>query len=605
MRFSPLFRRTFLISVAACCVFWAVARAEDASAPDSQELNQELSDAEARHEAEKYKAYLESIKPEPAEGQPAGISPELAKQRAFEKSIKETEKQAERERRKIIRRWQGKESVRDWFDKHPKVSKWIRSAFVRGPSTAWSRFVNDWVQEPVEPFVVNPEDEKKYAQFLRDNVTESGLPLSYKVPEGYWASTKQLMEVADASLERIITQYGLSVYDGALWQIALAVAGDAKDRKNIYAHTDRMLSGTSGELRDIRAFGPIYLYGKDKKILDRNSGYFFRIIADRYIQEDPILGLGPVQGFPNFETPHHEDWKPIMGEQAWGAIIGPIQTAYARYNGKIPLDSPEVQLAMSVIEATEAMQSDIGGIYHAPEGTFGKNPDDISNENNFSMYAALGIFAEVLRQGGDTANAERIEAMRRKQEDYIAKYAFDRVDNVFYQGGLYKDGQFNPALIFALDCQSWGILAMGPDWIDKTFGEGTAYRIWVRAKAHSGYFKEDGQIAGVGFSDGHRMLSVEWTAGAVLSTKIMAAYYRDTHLDWSRELARDSTLMRRGCEEFRTPVGKKGLAYLYANKRYFIPFSWWANPIPSMASTAWILLIDAGYNPFILGGGRE
>lgn len=598
MKIRYLFFATFIIS-------WLAfpAAAEEKLASRSPEgLQQELSDLESRHEAAKYQAYLESIRPGTGTAEPA-VSPELAKQRAFEKSLKETERQAERERRRIIRRWHGKESVREWFDQHPNLSRLIRSAFVRGPSTALSRFVNDWVQEPVEPFVPSAEDQKKFVQFLRENVTESGLPLSYQVPPGYWSGVKQLMEVADASLERIITQYGLSLYDGALWQIAMLVAGSPKDRPSVYAHTDRLLSGTSGELRDIRAFGPLYLYGADKKIMDRDNAYFFRIIADQYIQEDPILGLGPVQGFPNFETPHHEDWKPIMGEQAWAAIIGPIQTAYKRYHGQIPLDSPEVRLAMSIVEATEAMQSEIGGIYHAPEGTFGKNPDDISNENNFSMYAALGMLAEVLRRGGDAAGAERIEVIRKKQEDYIARYAFDRVENIFYQGGLYKDGQLHPALIFALDCQTWGILAMGPEWIDKTFGEGAAYRIWVRSKQRSGFMDKNGNLTGVGFSDGHRILSVEWTAGAILATRILAEYYRPTQLAWSRELARDAELMRRGCEEFKTAVGKEGLAYLYANKRYFIPFSWWANPIPSMASTAWIILIDAGYNPFILGGG--
>jgi len=43
-------------------------------------------------------------------------------------------------------------------------------------------------------------------------------------------------------------------------------------------------------------------------------------------------------------------------------------------------------------------------------------------------------------------------------------------------------------------------------------------------------------------------------------------------------------------------------AILYANKRYWIPFGWWANPIPSLASTGWAALVDSMYNPFYLGG---
>merc|ERR1711916_166610 len=36
----------------------------------------------------------------------------------------------------------------------------------------------------------------------------------------------------------------------------------------------------------------------------------------------------------------------------------------------------------------------------------------------------------------------------------------------------------------------------------------------------------------------------------------------------------------------------------YSNRRYYIPFGWWANPIPATASTAWAALVDANYNPF-------
>lgn len=43
--------------------------------------------------------------------------------------------------------------------------------------------------------------------------------------------------------------------------------------------------------------------------------------------------------------------------------------------------------------------------------------------------------------------------------------------------------------------------------------------------------------------------------------------------------------------------------YLYASKRYFIPFGWYANPIPSTCATAWMLMVANAYNPFLPGGG--
>ncbi len=51
-------------------------------------------------------------------------------------------------------------------------------------------------------------------------------------------------------------------------------------------------------------------------------------------------------------------------------------------------------------------------------------------------------------------------------------------------------------------------------------------------------------------------------------------------------------------------LAKNQQAYLYASKRYFIPFGWYANPLPSNASTSWALLMNYNYNPFTLGGGR-
>jgi len=41
---------------------------------------------------------------------------------------------------------------------------------------------------------------------------------------------------------------------------------------------------------------------------------------------------------------------------------------------------------------------------------------------------------------------------------------------------------------------------------------------------------------------------------------------------------------------------------LYSNKRYFIPFGWWANSVLSTASTGWAVFLDKNYNPMFLGG---
>jgi len=46
-------------------------------------------------------------------------------------------------------------------------------------------------------------------------------------------------------------------------------------------------------------------------------------------------------------------------------------------------------------------------------------------------------------------------------------------------------------------------------------------------------------------------------------------------------------------------------SYLYANKRFFIPWGWYANPIGATSSTSWAVCNDWNYNPFMLGGGAN
>ena len=65
----------------------------------------------------------------------------------------------------------------------------------------------------------------------------------------------------------------------------------------------------------------------------------------------------------------------------------------------------------------------------------------------------------------------------------------------------------------------------------------------------------------------------------------------------------DSLTLRSGIEsELKINLPGGQTAYLYANKRFRIPFGWWANPVPSLASTAWSVMADKNFNPFILGG---
>ncbi|MBF0253670.1 MAG: hypothetical protein HQL11_00875, partial [Candidatus Omnitrophica bacterium] len=80
---------------------------------------------------------------------------------------------------------------------------------------------------------------------------------------------------------------------------------------------------------------------------------------------------------------------------------------------------------------------------------------------------------------------------------------------------------------------------------------------------------------------------------------------RETHPEWAEELRADAILMRRGIETqvVQYPDGARG--YRYANGRYFIPVGWWAEPVRSLASTAWVVLLDKQFNPCVIGGGGD
>ncbi len=439
------------------------------------------------------------------------------------------------------------------------------------------------------------QDEAAELRFLLKNTTAAtSLPKSFYIPEGYWEQIGSVVDNEENRNERILATYGQNIYDGATWQIALAMMGETTIASQ---QTKRLLAGQSGDLK-IRASDKVFQYGDSKVNFPDNGSFFFRMISDQWSLTDPMTG----------ETVNWMDWKPILGENAWAALIGPLQVAYAKYHGQIPLDSEEVKLAVNLLPALKAMQSPIGGIYHSTWGVWGKSPHDISTENNASLYAGLQMLKQVLLNQKDPQNLveTQVNPLIEGIEKFFRDYAYDPAQGVILQGGLYNapehPDQFIPSTDFAVDVQTWGITVIGPKKIDEWFGSGTAYKIWQNTKKRGGFF-ENGVLKGVGYTDGpSEVLSVEWTLGAILLVKELDKVY---HLP---DLQEDAVTMREGVEALKEEViidGEKTLAFDYANTRYFIPFGWWSNKVPSLTSTAWAMMIDRNFNPFVLGGGSQ
>ncbi len=286
--------------------------------------------------------------------------------------------------------------------------------------------------------------------------------------------------------------------------------------------------------------------------------------------------------------------------------IGPLQTAYAKYSGNIPANAEELRLPLSLLDALEAMQDPTtGAVFYAPRGTADlRDETEISNENNFSLLAGLRMLRQVL--GDQHPQTARVQRLITGIENHFSKNLYLASQGIFSRGGfLRKDSAGQPRYVayddLAVDVQTWGITVLSADWVDRNFGEGTAHTIWTNTKQRSGVI-QNGVLQGVGFTDSNDILSGEWTMGAVLMAKEMARHYRAAHADWATELDNDVRTMRQGVESLRTTDADGAISYKYANKRYFIPFGWWANPIPSIASSAWVAFADSNFNPFVLGG---
>jgi len=283
-------------------------------------------------------------------------------------------------------------------------------------------------------------------------------------------------------------------------------------------------------------------------------------------------------------------------------------------------------------------------MYHCPLGSKMYPPDpaeetNVSNENNFSSWAAFKALAFVLDYfytGGDQtldAAKQTVSTLLKGLDFWFASYLLPAQiagENVVSQGGhVTFDGKYNYQQgdqAFAVDCQTWGLLVVGQKRFDAAYASKgvTAYDVWQSAKKLAGYYI-NGQLAGVGYTvtvspNGTKpdIWSGEWTWGAVFMCRKMAAEYQAAgRSDYAASFAADAQSMIsfmskpvQTCADDPVWCPGGGLvlpdgSYLYANKRFFIPWGWYANPIGATSSTSWAVCNEFTYNPFMLGGGAN
>ncbi len=221
----------------------------------------------------------------------------------------------------------------------------------------------------------------------------------------------------------------------------------------------------------------------------------------------------------------------------------------------------------------------------------------------------------------------------------------------------FENNVFKPdTSVDAVDCYTWFIAAIGVDAIDQGIkttdadgnpiaisgkGPGFAARAFQNMLKWGGFYGADGRLRGVGYSDRDgnqspqspqspqssrpgKIISGEWTAGAITAARSLLKYYQsnpggDTallqdqivsmleglnSLRVSKILDGTSVLIKDGAIDpeivdlyKRAGFDSNSDAVLYANTRFYIPFGWYANPIPNTAATAWAVCLDQNYNP--------
>jgi len=362
-----------------------------------------------------------------------------------------------------------------------------------------------------------------------------------------------------------------------------------------------------------------------------------------------------------YEWTHFNDWKPITGENVWGAMLGPLQALGLKTNNNMTNTScgnyfrrpvlacdwktfdttpPPVQLGISIIPALLALQSDAGTLFHCPWGAkiFPPDPDEganVSNENNFSGYASIDTMYWTLTNYSKGTSDPVIQwaltsvtSLRKGLDKWFDAPSIlsnkDQLPNgqqVVPQGGHYNSSGYFPVPIntnggLAIDCQTWGMTVMGRERLDSKYGMGFAYKIWQVAKKYAGYYKGE-VLAGVGYTDTasangtaipkNTIWSAEWTFGAINMAQVLSKSYSDAgQSQYASDLLADAQSMYNQVtllwpQGLRFPDG----SYVYANKRFFIPWGWFSNPISALCSTAWSVLQAQNCDPFHWGCGDK
>jgi len=478
------------------------------------------------------------------------------------------------------------------------------------------------------------------------------VPASQKL-KNYWKPHKipycdnrmiqpEAMDAYEFQSETLLTTLGTDIYDAGVWCMAVTLLGKAENC-SAYLHND-LLGDKTIQFTNIRGDATCngreyfnecneptkaqcgFCYGDKATSLTVDNAYFFRLISNYWLIEGTID-----QRCPDLHKAWiWNDYKPILGENAWAQLLSPAQHAMMTSNytpAAIPDDAPIFRLGIPFLQALEAMMvGDTGAFYYTPWNTwfnFSHASEIVgatfSVENQASLLGGLEALQFILKNKPASSHASALPQVNGFVNGLkkLLIRAYNKNLGFFHQGGTYnattqtltwsQTGQPE----FAVDCQTWVGAVLGTQIIDGEFGNGTAYNLWQTTKKLAGWQCPNGDFCGVGYTYTNysgQVFSGEWTYGAINWLRVMIADsgYNSTLIS---NLQFDLQMMQFGLETYlwtATEINNSTQQYnsvKYSNRRYYIPFGWWANHIPATASTAWAALVDSHYNPFNVNKG--
>jgi hypothetical protein len=450
------------------------------------------------------------------------------------------------------------------------------------------------------------------------------------------------MENYEFQTETWLTTLGTDIYDAGVWCMAVTLLGEGKNcteylNKVLLANSCVQFANIRGDqaCSGVEYYGQCpsnsascgFCYGDDAQTLSSTNAYFMRMIGPYWSIEGTVDARCPQLN----QTWKWNDYKPVLGENAWAQLLSPAQVAMMNAHFKpadIPATDPVFQLGIPFLTALEAMKvGNTGAFYYTPWNTwfnFSHESEIIgatfSVENQASLLGGLEALQYILTNAPSSPHASYLPQVQgyTKGLRQLLVAAWDSKKGFFRQGGTYNktlggiiEWVQNGQPDFAVDCQTWVGAVLGTQFIDTQFGHATAYNLWQTVKSLGGWNCPNGMFCGVGYTYANfsgQVFSGEWTYGAInwLNVMIADSGYNSTLIG---NLQYDIQMMEFGLETYlwtATKINNSTQQYSsvkYSDIRYYIPFGWWANDIPATASTAWAALVMSSYNPFNINNG--